>query len=201
MGLGEVGRGSLAGPIVVGCVFLSKEISVPEQIVIRDSKQMTKKQRETTSDWLKKHVIYSLGMSSSEIIDRYGIIKALVLAAQQARNNISLKIPSIVKNMQIFVDGNQHWFEDDIPIIKGDQEVSVISMASIIAKVYRDHLVAKYDHKYPNWQFVNHVGYGTKHHRQMIRENGLIPGLHRKTFCQKILSQAKNKKKYITKDD
>lgn len=189
IGLDEVGRGSLAGPVVVGCVFLDKKIEIAEKIVIRDSKKMSKKQREVSADWLKKHVVYSLGISSSDMIDKLGIVKAVILAAQEARNNISLKLSAIAyKNTQIFVDGNQHWFIDDIPIIKGDQKVLAISMASIIAKVYRDRLLAKYDQKYPNWQFSHHVGYGTKYHRQMIKENGLISGLHRKSFCQKILS-------------
>ncbi|NMC36524.1 ribonuclease HII [Candidatus Beckwithbacteria bacterium] len=183
IGFDEVGRGSLAGPVVVAGV-VDTGLSVPKHIVIRDSKKMTRLQRQKASNFICQNFAFGIGQATVAEIDKLGISKAVVLAARRARKKIEQS--QISENITIINDGNLAWFKDGKALVKGDDKVPAISMASIIAKVYRDTLMINLALQFPNWGFERHVGYGTALHRQMIIAHGLLKNIHRKSYCRNI---------------
>ncbi len=106
------------------------------------------------------------------------------MAAFRAFNQITAN--HNIEGYQIVVDGNEYWFSGCTPIVKGDDLIPAISMASIVAKLHRDTLMSTLSTHYPDWQFEYHVGYGTEYHRRQIAEHGLLSGIHRATFCTRI---------------
>lgn len=217
IGIDEVGRGPIAGPVAV-CAFLVKDndflLSCTDEIFIkenklsklRDSKKLSRKQREEWSLFLhkaKKENLCDFVVSfvSSENIDKFGIAKCIQKALDESLYKItSSKIansrvftpegPYADENLQfltlykIFLDGGLHAKEEFInqeTIIKGDELHPVISLASIVAKVSRDRVMEKFAKEYPEYGFEKHVGYGTKAHYEAIRKYGETP-IHRKTF-------------------
>lgn len=187
IGFDEVGRGPLAGPVVVACVFCKAEFIRPEGVVIRDSKKMTQKQKKEANHWICENFPFGIGQVPALEIDKQGIANAVRLSAFLAFKNLKSKIDFSIENAELLVDGNDEWLEGSRAIIKGDDKIIQISMASIIAKVYRDDLMKKLALKYPQYGFENHVGYGTAKHIEAIRKYGLIEGVHRKSFCGRIL--------------
>lgn len=192
LGFDEVGRGALAGPVVVGCVLgFEKKVILPSNIIVRDSKKMTKIQRKKTSDWILNNFSFGIGQVQASEIDKLGIVKATRLAAQRAMFSFQSSNNIDISSFQIIVDGIENWFENCQTMIGGDGIVFELSMASIIAKVYRDNLMSKLSSKYLNWGFEKHVGYGTKYHQQMLKDNGLIKDFHRRSFCKKYCFDSK----------
>jgi len=191
IGFDEVGRGPLAGPVVVGCVLTRKKLSeIPPRIVIRDSKTMTKLQLNKSFQWITSSFPFGIGQASALEIDEKGIGKAVVLAAQRARKDLEVKLSSSLASSTLLVDGRTKWFPNCTCIVKGDSTVVEISMAAIVAKVTRDLLMEQLALSYSEWKFEQHVGYGTMFHRKMIVQKGLIPGVHRESFCRKILGKS-----------
>lgn len=188
LGFDEVGRGPLAGPVVVAGVVTKINLTIPEKIIIRDSKTMTIKQKIKANQWIINNFNYGIGQATCQEIDKLGIVAAVKLAARKARGQLETKIQ--FNNLKkVLVDGQEKWFPDCQAIIKGDAKIPQIAMASIIAKVYRDNLMIQLSKKYADWDFDKHVGYGTKKHIEMIKKFGLIKKLHRVSFCQKILNR------------
>lgn len=185
VGIDEVGRGPIAGPVAV-CSFKC-EPSFFDSILIdtplRDSKKLTKNQREKWFKYLKEEKTkgncdFSVSMVSAEWIDKVGIVRAI----QKALDKSLEKIAS--SNLAVYLDGGLKAPKEYInqqTIIKGDELHAVISCASIIAKVSRDSLMSKYAKEYLEYGFENHVGYGTKAHYEAIKKYGLTV-LHRRTF-------------------
>ena len=188
MGFDEVGRGPLAGPVVVAAVCLKYQTIPPKDIIIRDSKKMTVNQRMIANRWIVQNTYWGIGQVSATIIDTIGINSAIVQAAHTALTQIRQKAP--ISMYQIIIDGKDAWFKTAKTVIKGESKHQEIAMASIIAKHYRDQIMAKLDIKYPDWKFDHHVGYATKYHRTMIKQHGLIEEIHRTTFCQKIIQSS-----------
>jgi ribonuclease HII len=186
IGFDEVGRGPLAGPVVVACVLTVKKVKIPDEIIIRDSKKMTSKQKQKANDWIGKKFQFGIGQVSALQIDQKGISNAVRLAAFKALDNLKQKVKIDFSKTQLLVDGRDEWIEGSQAIVRGDDKIVQISMASIIAKVYRDNLMIKLSQKYSEYGFENHVGYGTAKHMQAIRKYSLIEGVHRKSFCKKI---------------
>lgn len=182
IGIDEVGRGCLAGPLLVGAVALDASTKCPDDI--RDSKKLSKKKRRLMATWIKENAIsYGLGWVTAPEIDDLGMTKSLKLAARRAYNQLSDEAKAGAE--QIAIDGNIMMLDDEraFTLIKGDDKVKAISAASIIAKVTRDYYMSvKVAPKYPNYGFEKHVGYGTKEHIAAIEKYGPIPGLHRYTF-------------------
>lgn len=179
VGIDEVGRGPLAGPVIACAVFLKNYQDLSN---IQDSKMLSLKQREDIYMLLKdnKNVEWGIGKVSETIIDKINILEATKLAMKRAVANLEKKIGSAD---YLLIDGN---FKINLSvsqksIIKGDQKVFSIALASIIAKVKRDRLMMKYHLKYPEYGFNNNMGYGTRFHREAIRRCGLC-NIHRKTF-------------------
>lgn len=171
-GVDEVGRGCIAGPVVAAAVILQANIEG-----IKDSKKLSEKKRNELSELIKNHSIYSFGLSSNDEIDEFNIQNATFLAMQRAVKNLS------VQPKKILVDGNQV-FETNLPIeaiVGGDNLITSISAASIIAKVYRDKIMQDLAAKFPHYSFEKHKGYPTKQHYEAIKHHGICE-FHRKSF-------------------
>ncbi len=174
VGVDEVGRGSLAGPLVVGLVGLSKHIPG-----LKDSKLLTPKQREKLSKQIYiESQAASLGWVWPHEIDQMGLTKATSLAIKRALKLIRVPIDVII------LDGNYNYLPDYTnvkTIINADELVPAVSAASIIAKVARDNYMRNMARYFPNYSFNIHVGYGTKAHLLAISTNGPCC-LHRLSF-------------------
>lgn len=194
VGIDEVGRGPLAGPVVAAAVWISEEgIAKIEQagLEIKDSKKLSQKQRSKIVKWAEKQpenvLKYEIGHASVEEIDSMNILNATMLAMQRAYGNLKLK-----KSFAL-VDGNKAPELEGVQvktIVKGDDTVLSIALASIIAKGYRDGVMKKLAEKYPQYGWDTNVGYGSQKHVYAIIQYGATPH-HRKTFAPvKDLDQA-----------
>ncbi len=187
VGIDEVGRGPLAGPVCLGAViFLSTSIS-RRFVGVKDSKKLSIQKREEWFDLLiteKKRgkINYSVSFSSQKIIDT----KGLSFAIQKALAECLKKLNINPKKVEIFLDGGlkaPKKFLFQKTIIKGDEKIRAISLASIAAKVMRDRRMVIWAKKYPQYGFEIHKGYGTALHRKNIKKHGISP-LHRKSFLK-----------------
>ncbi|KRK38920.1 ribonuclease HII [Levilactobacillus parabrevis] len=181
-GIDEVGRGPLAGPVVTSAVILPQSFDIP---LVNDSKQLTPKERERLYPLiLAQATAVSIGIGSSELIDQINIYQATRVAMQRAVLGLGVAPQHlIVDAMQIPVDLPQ------TRLIKGDAKSASVAAASIVAKVYRDHLMDTYDRLYPGYGFKKNAGYGTDEHLAGLTDRGVTP-IHRKTFSpvQKIIA-------------
>ena len=189
MGVDEVGRGPLAGPVAVGVVLFSKNNEKKIKHLFkdaRDSKKLSPKKREEiakriTSIQKIDLLRYIVEDQSCKVIDKKGINFAI----QKCINTALQKLEINPKNSHIFLDGGlkaPKKFIYQKTIIRGDDKVLAISLASIIAKVSRDALMVKMAKKFPKYGFEVHKGYGTVKHRLAIKKYGLSE-VHRRTFC------------------
>jgi len=205
----EAGRWPLAWPMHIGIILPLKKF---DKISFKDSKKLSEKQREQLfekieklqTEWKIKFAIWSV---SNTEIDKLGMTKALNLAIrrwiseiiclwnkkgitkieidkQQTKNN---------DDIELIIDwNNKFWLDKDLGIkvetvIKWDDKIKEISMASILAKVSRDRIMEnEMDKKYPKYNFKKHKWYGTKEHRDAILKYGPCK-IHRKLFLRKIL--------------
>ena len=171
-GTDEVGRGCLAGPVVAAAVILKEDIPG-----LTDSKKISPKKREFLADLILEKSFFAYGVVSNNKIDKINILNASLLAMKRAILNLPVK-PSLV-----LVDGT---FKPDLDIpmraiIGGDSSENAISAASIIAKVYRDNLMIKYDSIFPVYDLKGNKGYGTKKHLEALKNFGHCE-IHRTTF-------------------
>lgn len=175
IGVDEVGRGPLAGPVISAAIILNKE-KIPEGI--NDSKKLSKKKREVINEELISQHSFAIGMASVEEIDKINILQASLLAMKRAVLNLNIKPQTIL------VDGNKlpDLKYNMYPIIKGDSKSISIAAASIIAKVYRDKLMQDLSLQYPGYYWEKNSGYGTKQHLLALNSLGVTP-IHRKSFA------------------
>jgi ribonuclease HII len=175
-GVDEVGRGCLAGPVVAGACIL--DISKPLPEGLNDSKKLTAAKREKIADELRASCIaYAVGVIDAEEIDRINILQATFAAMRLAVEQLKPQADFLLIDA---VQLKGHPLPQK-SIIKGDAISASIAAASIIAKTYRDNLMAEHDTEFPQYGFASHVGYGTKQHLTALREHGPCR-LHRKTF-------------------
>jgi len=185
VGIDEVGRGPLAGPVMASAVFISQKYFKKAKKIknVKDSKQLSKKKRKEVFDEIMKdkNIKWGTGSVSEKIIDKINILQATKLAMIKAIKDLEkrnkIKVDYLILDGKMKLDINI----DQKSIIKGDDKIFSISMASIIAKVTRDELMIKYDKKYPQYNFKKHKGYGTKEHINNIKKYG-ISNIHRKSF-------------------
>ncbi len=192
IGCDEVGRGSLAGPVVAGAVlFKIKELVAGKKREwfkdVRDSKRLTPVSRTVLNTQLMLHAQgYATARVSHTKIDRINIHNASLQAMHNAVQEV-LKISKCnPSKVLVCVDGKfaipkLHVAQE--AVVNGDDLVFSVSAASIIAKVYRDHFMMKLDAKFPKYYFGKHKGYGTQVHIKALRKHGLSP-LHRQSFCK-----------------
>lgn len=175
IGVDEVGRGPLAGPVISAAIILNKE-KIPEGI--NDSKKLSKKKREVINEELISQHNFAIGIASVEEIDKINILQASLLAMKRAVLNLNIKPQTIL------VDGNKlpDLEYNMYPIIKGDSKSISIAAASIIAKVYRDKLMQDLSLQYPGYYWEKNSGYGTKQHLLALNNLGVTP-IHRKSFA------------------
>ena len=184
LGIDEVGRGPLAGPLVVGAVILPEE--KPEWAKdLRDSKKLSAKKREELSAViLAEAPAYGLGWVTAAEIDEIGISEALKLATSRAVKSVQRLH---VAFSEIVIDGKVNFLkgtslENYVSTMpKADDLIKEVSAASIIAKVARDQYMYELGEKCPEYGFEKHVGYGTVKHMAAIKEFGVTPE-HRKSF-------------------
>ena len=187
IGVDEVGRGCLAGPITVGAILKRGRINLRG---IKDSKKLSAKQRE---EWLLKinnqkfkkgNLAIALSSVGAPIIDRIGITAAARLAVGRCLRRFAVGR----KPYAIVLDGSLYapkTYLNQKTIIKGDEKIPLIAAASIVAKVWRDKKMAKLHAQFPKYRFDLHKGYGTKAHQAAIRKHGLCD-IHRRSFCKKF---------------
>ena len=184
IGIDEVGRGSVFGPVFSAAVVLTeKNKLILNKLGVNDSKKLTPKKR---NNFFPKIIAlssdYCLGQSSVREIDKFGIRYATELSMIRAVKKLRHK-PS-----ELIIDGPlslRLWGGNQRNIISGDSKFTSIAAASIIAKVTRDFLMERLDMKYPGYFISKNKGYGTKQHFLSLKENGLT-NLHRKSFLSKL---------------
>ncbi|MGI6755414.1 MAG: ribonuclease HII [Atopobiaceae bacterium] len=179
LGVDEVGRGSVAGPLTVAAVALPAE---PKIWGLNDSKQLTPEHREELAARIAE-VAVAIGMAhiAAESIDALGMHTALRMAMKQAIDDAGVD-PACV-----LIDGNPvHVHPREKTLVKGDARVAAIAAASIMAKVTRDHMMVAYDELYPGYHLAECKGYGSQAHIEAIQRLGLSP-IHRKSFCGNFL--------------
>jgi len=175
VGIDEVGRGCWAGPLVAGAVILPESIHG-----LKDSKKLSKKQRGKLAVEIESQArATGLGWVQPEEIDRIGLTEAVRLAMRRAVDEIKIGYDEII------IDGNINYLAYDArsrAVVKADDLVPSVSAASVLAKVARDNWMANEAHKlFPEYEFGNHVGYGTKRHIELLKLHG-VSSLHRKSY-------------------
>lgn len=178
-GVDEVGRGPLAGPTVAAAVILPHDIEASWLHLVRDSKKLTPKSRESLFPLIEEAAIaIGIGYSPPDVIDSQGIVKAVRMAMCSAIDNLSPPPDFLLIDFLAL-------YELAIPqksIVKGDGLSVSIACASIIAKVTRDRIMIALDELYPNYGFARHKGYMTREHTESLRRFGACPA-HRKSFA------------------
>lgn len=182
-GLDEVGRGSFAGPVVVGAVIFPQDVVLPDGIA--DSKLLKPRQREKLEARIRNQALaWSVAEVSVTVINKVGIGKATQIAFRKSIKLLS-KSPDFILIDAFYIKHLNR--KRQKPVKNGDKICASISAASIIAKVHRDKLMKKLYRKYSEYGFAKHKGYGTKRHQEAIRKYGLTR-IHRKSFnLQKFL--------------
>ena len=195
LGIDEVGRGPLAGPLVVGAVIFPdvKKEWVKE---LKDSKKLTAKKRESLSEKIWADAAVGLGWVPNTELDEVGIAEALRLATRRAVKEVQrLHVPF----SQIVIDGKVNFLADTSmakyvsTVIKADDMIREVSAASIVAKAARDRYMINVATKYPEYGFDRHMGYGTMAHRKAIEKYGICPE-HRRSFepCKSLTGFERN---------
>ncbi|MEG0291613.1 MAG: ribonuclease HII [Anaerovoracaceae bacterium] len=188
VGVDEVGRGPLAGPVVAAAVILPRDFDI---LGIDDSKKLSEKKREELAPLIKENAIaYGIGMVNNETIDEINILEATKIAMEGAIMTLAKKLKDMGKGEieHILIDAVKLNKIDkpQTAIIKGDSKSISIAAASVLAKVTRDHIMISANEKYHGYSFDKNKGYGTKAHYEGIDNQGICP-IHRKTFLKKYL--------------
>lgn len=176
IGIDEVGRGCLAGPVVAAGVIISTEAMAG--LPVDDSKKLSdKKRRQLAQEIIQRAEGWAIGMASVEEIDSINILQASLLAMRRAVEFCPLQ------STLAYVDGRDDpgLLIKSEKIINGDATVPLISCASIVAKVFRDDLMQAYAKEYPGYGLERHMGYGTAMHIKALDANGVLR-IHRRSF-------------------
>lgn len=200
IGFDEVGRGAIAGPVVVAAALISREsISSPIPEGLKDSKLISEKQRPIVLEAVQQaYPIWGIAESPASLIDESGIIRSLAAAAASAHMQVLERARSTVSpvelspaNTLLLLDGSHNWLNtvlpewDSMTKVKGDRDCVSMAAASLIAKVYRDNLMVKLseDPEYSEYGWGKNKGYGAKIHYEGIKAKGLTD-LHRKSWIK-----------------
>ncbi|MDR1065973.1 MAG: ribonuclease HII [Clostridiales bacterium] len=184
-GVDEVGRGSLAGPVVACAVILPKDCFIEN---VNDSKKLSSKKRVDLTSLIKERAAdIAFGMVMPAEIDAINILNASLKAMEMAVDSLKMKPDAVL------ADGNRGLTFNgrNLSIVKGDQKSLSIASASIIAKVFRDSLMRAYDKLFPGYDLSQNKGYGVKKHIEAIKAIGHCP-IHRMSFLKNILNKNEN---------
>ena len=184
VGLDEVGRGPLAGPLAVGAVVLPRETHIPG---LNDSKQLSPAQRDHIDELVREGAVaWAIEFVEPGFIDSHGISAALRKAFSGAIAQIEAQG---VMPATVLIDGNPlHIDAREVNVVKGDAACASIAAASIIAKVARDRLMVELSKTYPGYDFEKSKGYGSATHIAAIKARGLTP-VHRASFCSSFAQE------------
>jgi len=178
-GIDEVGRGALAGPVVAGAVILPHPANLPWLGLVRDSKELNSRKRESLFELISKEAVaVGIGIVPPQTIDSINILKATRLAMMQA-------VEKLPKQPTFLLIDRLSLSQCPIPqrgITRGDKSCLSIACASIIAKVTRDRIMEELDIMYPGYGFAQHKGYGTERHLSSLQKLGPSP-IHRLYFA------------------
>ena len=191
VGLDEVGRGPLAGPLAVGAVAFDLSAGaqvLPQLVGLNDSKQVKPAERVRLAQTIHEQAAaWTVAWIEPQDIDRLGITASLRKAFTQALHGIEQTLGNVDV---ILLDGNPLGLDSrEVNVVKGDSKSASIAAASIVAKVARDHYMDEMDQQYPGYGFGHNKGYGSADHEEAIRSLGLSP-LHRRSFCTKFLQES-----------
>jgi ribonuclease HII len=186
VGIDEVARGCLAGPVFTAAVIWPKDLNCDIQNQIKDSKKLSRKKRKLLREYIEANAIdFSVAYKDNTIIDEYNILNATHMAMHDALNNLNV-VPEF-----ILVDGNSfkpYYYDNDliehVCVIEGDNQYLSIACASILAKEYHDEYIENLlenDSDLKKYDWENNMCYGTKKHMDAINKYG-ITKYHRKTF-------------------
>jgi ribonuclease HII len=180
VGLDEVGRGCLAGPVYAGAVIFKSERGTR---MVTDSKLLSEGRRDELSKLIWNEHYVGIGCATVEEIDEINILQASFLAMRRAVAELQKQLA--LETAFLLVDGHMRIPQMEVfqqkPIIKGDLRVSLIAAASIVAKVARDQMMKDLGEQFPHYGFEIHKGYATSYHREAIQLHGPC-AWHRRTF-------------------
>ena len=190
IGIDEVGRGPLAGPVMVAVLALPAGGKFKN---LRDSKKLSSKQREKWSAWIKEQKIpFATASVYPKVIDRINVSRAANLAATRAFKKVMELCGYELSKVRVLLDGGLYlnrilnpksYILNPRTVVRGDEKYNCIKVASIVAKVKRDRIMKRNHKKYPQYGFDEHKGYGTKKHIVAIKKHGICK-LHRLTFVK-----------------
>tara|TARA_X000001036_G_scaffold80002_1_gene71689 strand:+ start:973 stop:1590 length:618 start_codon:yes stop_codon:yes gene_type:complete len=184
IGVDEVGRGALCGPVVSCAVILNQNIVKKDLFIeINDSKKININKRILLSEFIKKNSLYSFGLASNKEIDNINILQATILSMKRALYNFkNFKNKIVIDGPKIFESEKEINF-----IKKGDQKSVSIAAASILAKCHRDDIMQKYSLNHPGYDWGKNKGYGTEKHINALKHLGKT-NLHRESFIKNLLN-------------
>ena len=185
IGIDEVGRGPIAGPVTVAVVLVRNGRSSELFDGIRDSKKLSEKKREKWFGVLHNakqtgYIDYRVASVTAKNIDLFGINSSIQSSLNRCLSQLNVEGPECL----VLLDGGLNAprkFSHQRSIIKGDEKENIISAASVIAKVIRDRKMVQYGRQFPEYGFEKHKGYGTKHHFGAVKKYGMTV-LHRRSF-------------------
>jgi ribonuclease HII len=190
IGMDEVGRGSIAGPVGVGvCVLHPDTPSPPEGL--RDSKLLSEKRRTALYPLLQQWApAWAVGYATAEEIDQSGITKALAFAGRRALADIATQFEQSGQQLTgvILLDGSHNWLGAPPPglsiqvRVKADRDCESVAAASVLAKVTRDRLMINLDERHPGYGWASNKGYGAATHYDGLKLLGPVPSVHRMTW-------------------
>jgi ribonuclease HII len=185
VGVDEVGRGCLFGPVFAAAVQLPGDALAPLAAAgLTDSKRLSARRRQALLPLIQHHALATaLGQASAAEIDRWGIRRATELAMLRALQRRPWQ-PRL-----LIVDGNlplRLWTGAQGTLVAGDRHNLAIAAASVLAKQARDQLIARLAQRYPGYGLERHAGYGTALHRGALQQLGVTP-LHRRSFLRGLV--------------
>jgi len=179
-GIDEAGRGCLAGPVAAAAVILPMDPGIQDHLSgVRDSKQLSPKQRELEAEAIKKIALsWQVGFCSAQEIDRLGILPATRTAVRRALSGLDPRPEHLLIDYLTLPEIST----PQTRLVKGDLRSLSIAAASILAKTSRDQLMIKIHDRFPYYDWQSNKGYGTAAHRKALREHGPCSE-HRKSFA------------------
>ncbi len=199
IGVDEVGRGCLAGPVMAAAVGLMPYAAWQPSSAVLDSKKLSPKKRwEIFQQIMQSSLALGVGMATVKEIEQHNILKASWLACGRAVEGVLAGLDNPI-TIKVLVDGpyklplNFRLNLDQQAIVGGDAKVPLIGAASIVAKVFRDAYMRDVLHvRWPVYAFDKHKGYGTRQHRAAIAQHG-VTHMHRNWGCMKAAKRARGK--------
>lgn len=192
IGVDEVGRGALAGPLVAAAVLFDTLPRMPLDIDITDSKKLSSHAREKAAVWIQAHCVWGIAEVDVATINTIGIAEA----NRQVLRNAVLQVVSQLKQNQQFFVLSDYFPVTNTPgvtrknhevVVKGDEKCISVAAASIIAKVHRDGLMSQLARQYGSYVWEQNKGYGTKTHIASIKQRGICD-LHRTLFVRNFIT-------------